>query len=388
MTSLSATEVPDIEPVNKQKGPTVKQEFTDICLNATEVLDEDPEMEEQGDITEQELKARRWNNKKKIILGTLLLGFIIFVIVDSTTTGYLRRGIGNFLKWIENNAVAGMFAFMLVYFSATVVFIPGSILTLGAGFVFAKAFGLGGGLLIAILSVFIGASLGAIVAFLLGRYLLRDWVKDLSKKYAIFEALDIGTCMVWMLYETETYTSTLVVFAITALEEKGFRIMVLLRLSPIIPFNAINYVAGVSAISLANYCMALVGILPGTTLYVFLGASAGSLADSANSGDNMTVTVIVVVVGAVFGIFAVVLTSYYAKKELNRVSAHSRIYVLSSMKANIFFGRMCPCRSSPSGKDRQMKLLMPATLKLPKWRVKVLLIRLLPQSCSSALDLS
>lgn len=107
---------------------------------------------------------------------------------------------------------------------------------------------------------------------------------------------------------------------ITALEEKGFRIMVLLRLSPIIPFNVVNYLAGVSAISLANYCMALVGILPGTILYVFLGASAAGLADSANSGDNMTVTIIVVVVGAVFGIFAIALTSYYAKKELNRVS--------------------------------------------------------------------
>jgi uncharacterized membrane protein YdjX (TVP38/TMEM64 family) len=94
----------------------------------------------------------------------------------------------------------------------------------------------------------------------------------------------------------------------------------LLRLSPIIPFNAINYVAGVSAISLANYCLALIGILPGTILFIFLGASAGSLTDSAGSGDNKTVTIIVVVVGAFFGIFAVVLTSYYAKKELNRVS--------------------------------------------------------------------
>lgn len=97
--------------------------------------------------------------------------------------------------------------------------------------------------------------------------------------------------------------------------------MMLLRLSPIIPFNVINYVAAVSAISLANYCLALIGILPGTILYIFLGASAGSLADSARSGDNKTITIMVVIVGAFFGIFAVVLTSYYAKMELNRVSA-------------------------------------------------------------------
>ena len=96
--------------------------------------------------------------------------------------------------------------------------------------------------------------------------------------------------------------------------------MTLLRLSPIIPFNAVNYIVGVTSISFLNYCLALFAILPGTILYVFLGASAGSLADSANSDDNQLVTIIVVVVGAVFGIFAIVLTSMYAKRELNKVS--------------------------------------------------------------------
>merc|ERR1712232_1237478 len=120
-------------------------------------------------------------------------------------------------------------------------------------------------------------------------------VIGLAKKYTIFEALD------------------------AALEEKGFRIMTLLRLSPIIPFNAINYIAGVTAISLRDYVLAMFAILPGSILYVFLGASAGSLTDSASSGDNVTITIIVVVVGVVFGVAAIVATSYYAKKELNRV---------------------------------------------------------------------
>lgn len=97
--------------------------------------------------------------------------------------------------------------------------------------------------------------------------------------------------------------------------------MTLLRLSPIIPFNAVNYIAGVTSISFFNYCISMFAILPGTILYVFLGASAGSLADSANSGDNITVTIVVIVVGAVFGIFAIVLTSIYARRELNKVIA-------------------------------------------------------------------
>ncbi|KAL3912485.1 MAG: hypothetical protein SGARI_001131 [Bacillariaceae sp.] len=187
---------------------------------------------------------------------------------------------------------------MLVYFVATVLFVPGTILTLGAGFVFSASFGsLGVGILLGVIAVFLGASAGATVSFLLGRYLLRDGVLKLSKKYKVFEALD------------------------RAMAEKGLRIMILLRLSPIIPFNVLNYVSGVTAISFWRYVLALFAIIPGTTLYVFLGASAGSLAESANSGDNMTITIIVVVVGIVFGIGAIALTSYYAKKELNRVVA-------------------------------------------------------------------
>jgi uncharacterized membrane protein YdjX (TVP38/TMEM64 family) len=169
---------------------------------------------------------------------------------------------------------------------------------LGAGFVFSSAFGLGLGVCLGVFAVFVGASAGAIASFLLGRYLFRDSVSSLSKKYSIFEALDI------------------------ALSEKGFRIMVLLRLSPIVPFNFLNYIAGVTSIPFWSYFWANFGILPGTTLYVFLGASAGSLTDSADSGDeNMTVTIIVIVVGVVFGILAIALTSYYAKKELNKVIA-------------------------------------------------------------------
>ena len=58
---------------------------------------------------------------------------------------------------------------------STVLFIPGSLLTLGAGFVFSNAFGLGVGVLLGVTAVFFGASAGALISFLLGRYLFRDW---------------------------------------------------------------------------------------------------------------------------------------------------------------------------------------------------------------------
>mmetsp|Transcript_16024 Transcript_16024/g.23467 ORF Transcript_16024/g.23467 Transcript_16024/m.23467 type:complete len:127 (+) Transcript_16024:855-1235(+) len=61
------------------------------------------------------------------------------------------------------------------------------------------------------------------------------------------------------------------------------------------------------------------GILPGTFLYVLLGSSAGSLVDSSSSGDNSTVRIVSIVVGVVFAILGVYATTYYAKKELNKI---------------------------------------------------------------------
>ena len=187
-----------------------------------------------------------------------------------------------------------------VYFLATVLFIPGSVLTLGAGLVFSMAFGLGGGVALGSISVFLGASLGAIASFLLGRFLLRKQIEKLSKKYAVFQAID------------------------NALMDNGLKIFFLLRLSPIIPFNAINYIGGVSSVSFRDYVITLFGILPGTILYVFLGASAGSLAGGMSSGGNAIVTISVVVIGAIFGILAICLTTRYARRELNQVVEERR----------------------------------------------------------------
>ena len=96
--------------------------------------------------------------------------------------------------------------------------------------------------------------------------------------------------------------------------------MLLHRLSPIIPFSALNYLAGALSVSFRDYLLSLFAIIPGTVLYVFLGASAGSLADSSSSGSsNTTVTIVIVVVGILLGVIAICLTTRYARKELHRI---------------------------------------------------------------------
>ena len=292
----------------------------------------------------------------KILFGLAFVAFVAYVIVDSATNMHFIHAIEAFLEWVEVNPVGGVFAFVvgtyqtisvhyvfsrlivcttstltvfmcIVYFVATILFLPGSILTLGAGFVFAMAFGLGGGVILGTLAVFLGASAGAMVAFLIGRYLLRDQMLKLTKKYVIFEALE------------------------AALAKNGLRIFALLRLSPLVPFNVINYIAGVTSVSFRDYAISLFAILPGTILFVFLGASAGSLTESATSGgDNSTITIIVAVVGAVFGILAIVMTARYAKRELQRVTEERRQLEEESKKDH---NRKSNVHSDEeSGKDR------------------------------------
>ena len=248
----------------------------------------------------------------KIVIGILLLLIICFVIVDSVFGKmYISMCIRGLLDWMRENSLAGMAAYIVVYVVATIFCVPGALLTLGAGFVFTSANdgSLLAGLFIGTLAVFIGSSTGAIIAFFLARYLLHERVRKLSQRYSIFEALDV------------------------ALSEKGLRIMCLLRLSPITPFVLLNYIAGVTTVTFKNYTISLLCMLPGMALYIFLGASAGSLTDKT---ENQTVTIIAVTLGVIFGGLAIFLTSHYARKELNKEVdlVRNRLYSRATSRVN------------------------------------------------------
>lgn len=143
-----------------------------------------------------------------------------------------------------------------------VVFIPPSILTLGSGVAFAKAFGFGPGILLASAASFFGACVGAVIAFFRARYLMRDLIKLFARRYPIVKATD------------------------RAMKEKGFRIYVLLRMCPIIPFNALNYIGGITGIKWTAYTFALIGILPWQIVLVFIGATVGSVNNMREEDQN------------------------------------------------------------------------------------------------------
>jgi uncharacterized membrane protein YdjX (TVP38/TMEM64 family) len=137
--------------------------------------------------------------------------------------------------------------FVLVYVAATVLFLPGSILTLGAGALF--------GVVKGSIVVSISATLGATAAFLVGRYLAQDWVARKIEGNPRFKAID------------------------EAVAHEGWKIVGLTRLSPVFPFNLLNYAFGLTRVSLRDYFFASwIGMMPGTVMYVYLGSLAGDLA--------------------------------------------------------------------------------------------------------------
>ncbi|MCU0551375.1 MAG: TVP38/TMEM64 family protein [Leptolyngbya sp. Prado105] len=149
------------------------------------------------------------------------------------------------LTWIQNLGAAGAIVFVILYISAAVFFVPGTLLTLGAGLVY--------GLFLGAVYVAIGATLGAIAAFLIGRYFARNWVSKRIEGNAKFKAIN------------------------EAVAKEGFKIVLLTRLSPAFPFTLLNYAFGVTQVSLKDYSLACVGMIPGIVMYVYIGSIAGNL---------------------------------------------------------------------------------------------------------------
>ncbi|MER3434094.1 MAG: hypothetical protein C4288_11855 [Leptolyngbya sp. ERB_1_1] len=150
------------------------------------------------------------------------------------------------LTWIQNLGSLGAIAFIVLYIFAAVFFIPGTILTLGAGAVF--------GVVAGSVYVFVGSTLGAIAAFLVGRYWARDWVARRIEGNEKFKAIG------------------------DAVAKEGLKVVILTRLSPVFPFTLLNYAFGVTRVTLKDFAIGCVGMIPGTVMYVYIGSLAGNLA--------------------------------------------------------------------------------------------------------------
>lgn len=139
--------------------------------------------------------ARETNSrKKKALLGLTLALALTGIALDYFTTRRIEHACVAFIHWVEVHPFLGILAVIGVYTVATILFIPGAILTVGCGYAFRSAFdSTAEGVFFASVAVFIGAFIGSLSSFLLGRYLFRDCVLELASQYPILKAIDKGS---------------------------------------------------------------------------------------------------------------------------------------------------------------------------------------------------
>jgi uncharacterized membrane protein YdjX (TVP38/TMEM64 family) len=194
-------------------------------------------------VTRPESAGRRGAGIARVLA---LLAVLAGILVLGRTAG---GAIPRFAGWVEGQGALGPLVFVAGYAVAVVCFAPASILTLVAGAIF--------GVVEGTVYVFTAASAGACLAFLVARHAARGLIERRIAGDPRFAAID------------------------RAIGREGRRIVLLLRLSPAIPFNLLNYALGLTRVRFADYAVACIGMLPGTLAYVYSGSLLGGVAAAA-----------------------------------------------------------------------------------------------------------
>ncbi len=221
----------------------------------------------------------------RIVAGVAAV--IALVVLGRTLGGYLPA----FARWVDGLGVWGPVVFVVGYALAAIAFVPGSILTLAAGAIFGVARGA--------LYVFVAAVLGASGAFLVARHVARHAVERRLAGNARFAAID------------------------HAVGAEGRKIVFLLRLSPVFPFNLLNYALGLTRVSFGDFLLASIGMIPGTLLYVYYGKLAGDVATLASGAavEKGPGYYAVLALGLLATIVVTTLVTRTARRALDEVTA-------------------------------------------------------------------
>jgi len=214
------------------------------------------------------LKTLTWKSWVKF---AILLAFVATIIV-MTIFFDVQSNLISFMEFVQSQGILGLFIFFVAFTIATIVFVPG--MKMAAGFLF----GMGTGILIAQITSISGACL----AFLIGRYLARDWVESKMKNSVKLDALD------------------------KAIEQTGWKITLLLRLT--VPFTLLNYMLSLTKIKFWQYAVStFFGIIPNTIVWVYVGSLGRSFAEYS-SGEDAINLIYLSVAGVVFVISFILVT--------------------------------------------------------------------------------
>ncbi|HHQ4750478.1 TPA: FAD-dependent oxidoreductase [Aeromonas veronii] len=185
-----------------------------------------------------------------LVMGGLIGAFFAFDLGRYLTLDALQAQQAAVAQWVDSHFVSASLLFVLIYVLSTALSLPGaSLLTLGGSAVFGVTWGL--------LLVSFASTLGATLAFLSARFLLRDWVTArFGDKLATFQS---------------------------GMAKEGAFYLLSLRLIPIFPFFLVNLLMGLTPIRVSTYYwVSQLGMLPGTFVYVLAGSELGQLTSTGN----------------------------------------------------------------------------------------------------------
>ncbi|KAG8078697.1 hypothetical protein GUJ93_ZPchr0007g5952 [Zizania palustris] len=254
----------------------------------------DEEEEEEEEEGEEEEKAEEGSGAGAIT-GTLLAGALLVGVVGGFgAAGYVYKDqINTFLTqfsgFIDGHGPAGYALFVLVYAGLEVLAIPAIPLTMSAGLLFGSVTGT--------IFVSISSTLAAAVAFLIARYFARERILKLVKGNKKFLAID------------------------KAIGENGFKVVTLLRLSPLLPFSLGNYLYGLTSVKFLPYVLgSWLGMLPGSWAYVSAGAFGRAIIqDESEIGLGGSRQLLTLVIGLLFTAIAATYVTRLAKDAVKEI---------------------------------------------------------------------
>ena len=225
---------------------------------------------------------------------SILLIFLVVMVYFLGFTSYGKQirsvegsigAVNKIVEYVRGTGIFGPLVYILLYTVGTLVLFPGTVLT----FVGAVLFGIWLGALYTI----IGATIGELISFFLARFLGRDFVEGLIGGSSHIRKLD------------------------NLIGRYGFNSMLVLRLIPLVPFNVLNFGAGLTKIRVWDYFWAsLIGIIPGTFIYTYLFAKLG---ENILMGDFSLESVLSLDLLVPIFLFAfLIIISLYLRKKLAR----------------------------------------------------------------------
>jgi uncharacterized membrane protein YdjX (TVP38/TMEM64 family) len=158
----------------------------------------------------------------------------------------------------------GIFLYTAVYTVLVIIFIPTTFLTYGGALAFTKAVGPVYSFFLTTFLVVLSNQLGGIVAFVLGRFFMRRWIRrKLTRRVKLFRAIDMG------------------------LKHNGFKLVFLMRMTPIMPYNVMNYMMGVTSLTMSDFNLGCLGMFPLTAINVYIGVQLDNLNDILKGTYNL-----------------------------------------------------------------------------------------------------